>query len=35
MAARLEIDAHELHVAIESAVRDHLIELGDLRPRVD
>lgn len=35
MAARLEIDAHELHVAIEAAVRDHLIELGELRPRVD
>jgi len=35
MAAKLEIDAHELHVALESAVRDHLIELGELRPRVD
>jgi hypothetical protein len=35
MAARLEVDAHGLHVALESAVRDHLIELGDMRPRVD
>ena len=35
MAAKLEIDAHELHVALESAVRDHLIELGELRARVD
>ena len=35
MAAKLEVDAHELHVAQESAVRDHLIELGDMRPRVD
>jgi len=35
MAAKLEIDAHELHVALESAVREHLIELGELRPRVD
>ena len=35
MAAKLEVDAHELHVALESAVRDHLIELGDIRPRVD
>jgi hypothetical protein len=35
MAAKLEIDAHELHVALESAVREHLIELGDFRPRVD
>jgi hypothetical protein len=24
-----------LHVALESAVRDHLIELGEMRPRVD
>ena len=35
IAAKLEIDAHELHVALESAVRDHLIELGELRARVD
>ena len=35
MAAKLEVDAHELHVALESAVRDHLIELGELRARVD
>ena len=35
MAAKLEVDAHKLHVALESAVRDHLIELGDMRPRVD
>ena len=35
MAAKLEIDAHELHVVLESAVRDHLIELGELRARVD
>lgn len=35
MAAKLEVDAHSLHVAIEAAVRDHLMELGDLRPRVD
>ena len=35
MAAKLEVDTHELHVALESAVRDHLIELGDMRPRVD
>lgn len=35
MAARLEVDAHELHVQLEAAVRDHLIELGELRARVD
>ena len=35
MAAKLEIDAHTMHVSLESAVREHLQELGDLRPRVD
>jgi hypothetical protein len=35
MAAQLGVDGHALHVALESAVRDHLQELGDMRPRVD
>ena len=35
MAAKLDVDAHALHVALEAAVREHLQELGDLRPRVD
>ena len=35
MAAKLGVDAHALHVALEAAVREHLQELGDLRPRVD
>ena len=35
MASTLGIDAHQMHVALESAVREHLIELGELRPRVD
>lgn len=35
MAARLEVDAHAMHVALEAAVREHLQELGDMRPRVD
>ena len=35
MAAKLGIDAHALHVALETAVREHLQELGDVRPRVD
>ena len=35
MAAKLEVDAHSLHVAIEAAVREHLMELGELRARVD
>ena len=35
MAAKLEVDAHALHIAIEAAVREHLMELGELRARVD
>jgi len=35
MASQLGIDAHALHVALEAAVREHLQELGDVRPRVD
>jgi len=35
MAARLGVDAHALHIALETAVREHLQELGELRPRVD
>jgi hypothetical protein len=35
MAAKLDVDAHRLHVALEAAVREHLMELGDTRPRVD
>jgi hypothetical protein len=35
MAARLEVDAHTMHVVLETAVREHLQELGELRPRVD
>ena len=35
MAARLEVDAHTMHVALESAVREHLQELGNLLVSVD
>jgi len=35
MAAHLAIDPHTMHVALETAVREHLQELGDLRPKVD
>ena len=35
MAAKLEIDAHTMHISLEAAVREHLQELGDLSPRVD
>lgn len=35
MAARLAVDPHAMHIELEAAVREHLQELGDLRPRVD
>ena len=35
MAVQLGIEAHPMHVALENAVREHLQELGDMRPRVD
>ena len=35
MAAKLGVESHTLHVALETAVREHLLELGELRPRVD
>lgn len=35
MAAKLEIDAHTMHVALENAVREHLGELGNLQASVD
>lgn len=35
MAAKLGVDTHAMHVALEAALREHLQELGDLRPRVD
>ena len=35
LAAKLGVDAHTLHVALDAAVREHLLELGELRPRVD
>ena len=35
MASALGVVAHTMHVTLEAAVREHLIELGELRPRVD
>lgn len=35
MAVKLGLDPHPMHVALENAVREHLQELGDMRPRVD
>ncbi len=35
LASQLGVDAHMLHVALEAAVREHLQELGEVRPRVD
>jgi hypothetical protein len=34
MAARLQVDAHTLHIVLEAAVREHLQELGELRPKL-
>lgn len=35
LAAKLDVDPHVMHVALEAAVREHLQELGELRPRID
>lgn len=35
MAAELGVDAHTMHVTLESYVRQHLSELADVQPRVD
>lgn len=35
MAARLDVDPHAMHIALEASVREHLQELGELRPRID
>ena len=35
LAAELGVDAHTLHVVLENAVREHLRELGECRPKVD
>jgi hypothetical protein len=35
MASQLGVDPHNLHIALDGAVRQHLQELGELRPRVD
>lgn len=35
MAAKLGVDPHALHLTLDTAVREHLLELGELRPRVD
>ena len=35
MAVSLGVDAHSLHIALETAVREHLQELGNIHPRVD
>lgn len=35
MAAQLNTDPHELHIALESAVRKHLSELGDIHLKLD
>lgn len=35
LASQLGTDGHALHVALEAAVRAHLLELGEIRPKVD
>lgn len=35
MAARLGVDEHTLHVVLDAAVREHLMELGEIQPKVD
>lgn len=35
MAAKLGVDPRTMHIALEAAVREHLQELGEMRPRVD
>ena len=35
LASELEVDPHLLHVALENAIREHLQELGDVRPKID
>jgi hypothetical protein len=35
MAATLNVDAHKMHITLESAVREHLQELGALQPRFE
>jgi hypothetical protein len=35
LAAKFAIDAHELHLALEEAVRNHLAELGDTKIRIE
>lgn len=35
LAAQFGVDAHAMHVALETAVRAHLAELGEVRVRVD
>lgn len=35
MAAKIGVDPHTMHIALEAAVREHLQELGEMRPRVD
>jgi hypothetical protein len=35
LAAELNVDPQTLHIALESAVREHLQELGEFRPKVD
>jgi hypothetical protein len=35
LAAKLGVDAHAFHVELDRAVREHLQELGEIRPGLD
>ncbi len=35
MAAELGVDPHKMHVTLEKYVRDHLIDLAEIRPRFE
>lgn len=35
MASSLNVDAHTMHVVLETAVRNHLEELGQMQPQLD
>ncbi len=35
LAARLAVDPHDMHIALEAAVREHLQELAEITPRID
>ncbi len=35
LASDLNVDAHQMHQVLEKAVREHLLDLGDMAVRID